>query len=37
MTEQHFYGDNCIKDELKDFDILISGSDQIFKYNINRK
>lgn len=29
MTEQHFYGDNCIKDELKDFDILISGSDQI--------
>ena len=22
-------GDNCIKDELKDFDILISGSDQI--------
>lgn len=29
MTEQHYYGDHCIEDELKDFDILISGSDQI--------
>lgn len=29
MTEQHYYGDHCIGDELKDFDILISGSDQI--------
>ena len=29
LTKQHYYGDSCIEDELKEFDILISGSDQI--------
>ena len=29
LTKQHYYGDSWIEDELKEFDILISGSDQI--------